>query len=191
LISGTEVAMTASRWSIAVSVIVAASGASLAAPPTGGSGNALTPGALPSATMPTGMPWPMAGAVSPSEARYPFDAQEAWIHGYFQDAPAYGGFNAFRPYNYKHVLIQSQIVAGWGLSPNMPYAQQLWRSSSQTAMCGGAAVNQLSAVETHRAVSSFATSSSTPRIVPGVVLPASAEDSVEHWPLGLGHARQH
>jgi hypothetical protein len=189
--------MAASRWSIAVSVIVAASGASLGAPPeTGDAANVPAPGVMPSATPATGMAGPMAGTVPTPEARYPFDAQDAWIHGYFQDAPAFSGFNAFRPYNYKHVLIQSQIVAGWGLSSTTPYAQQLWRSTSQTAMRGHAAVNQLSVVESHRAVSRFATSSSLPRIVPGVVIPASAvstlaEDAVEPWPLGLGGGRQH
>ena len=57
---------------------------------------------------------------------YPFDGQEPWLHGYFQEIPAYGGYNAFRPYNYKHVLSQSQTAAGWGMQPTMPYSQQFW-----------------------------------------------------------------
>src|SRR4051794_16340304 len=44
------------------------------------------------------------------EARYPFDAPSRALHGYAQDVPAFGGFNAFRPYNYKHILAQSQIA---------------------------------------------------------------------------------
>lgn len=57
---------------------------------------------------------------------YPYDAQYPWLHGYFQEIPAYGGYVSFRPYNWKHVLSQSQAAAGWGLSPTMPYSQQFW-----------------------------------------------------------------
>ncbi len=60
------------------------------------------------------------------EQRYPFDSQQNWVHGYFQDIPAYGGHVFFRPYNYKDVLSQSQTSAGWGMSPTMPYSQQFW-----------------------------------------------------------------
>lgn len=61
-----------------------------------------------------------------SEQRYPFDSQQNWVHGYFQDIPAYGGHHVFKPYNYKDVLSQSQTAAGWGERPNMPYSQQFW-----------------------------------------------------------------
>lgn len=72
-----------------------------------------------------------------TEARYCFDAQDAWIHGYFQEVPAYGGFTAFRPYNYKHVLTQSSIVSGWGMSPTLPYSQSFWRRyQSRSTMTG-------------------------------------------------------
>jgi hypothetical protein len=57
---------------------------------------------------------------------YPYDGPEPWLHGYFQEIPAYGGYAAFRPYNYKHVLSQSQAAGGWGLNPTMPYSQQFW-----------------------------------------------------------------
>lgn len=60
------------------------------------------------------------------EQRYPFDTQQQWVHGYFQELPAYGGHPVFRPYNYKHVLSQSQTAAGWGERPGMPYSQQFW-----------------------------------------------------------------
>ena len=50
-----------------------------------------------------------------AEQLYPFDAYDPWVHGYFQEIPAYSGFNFFRPYNYKHVLSQSQVAGGWGL----------------------------------------------------------------------------
>jgi hypothetical protein len=63
-----------------------------------------------------------------TEGRYPYDAPEPWTHGYFQEIPAYGGFNAFRPYNYKHVQAQSQLAAEWGLAPTAPYSQQFWRA---------------------------------------------------------------
>jgi hypothetical protein len=60
------------------------------------------------------------------EQRYPFDSQQNWVHGYFQEIPAYGGHAFYRPYNYKDVLSQSQTAAGWGMSPTMPYSQQFW-----------------------------------------------------------------
>lgn len=61
-----------------------------------------------------------------SEQRYPFDTQQNWVHGYFQELPAYGGHHVFRPYNYKDVLSQSQTAAGWGERPTMPYSNQFW-----------------------------------------------------------------
>jgi hypothetical protein len=60
------------------------------------------------------------------EQRYPFDNQQNWVHGYFQEIPAYGGHAFYRPYNYKDVLSQSQTAAGWGQSPTLPYSQQFW-----------------------------------------------------------------
>jgi len=70
-----------------------------------------------------------------SEQRYPFDTQQNWVHGYFQEIPAYGGHHVFRPYNYKDVLSQAQTAGGWGLSPTMPYSQQFWhRYQDRAAM---------------------------------------------------------
>ena len=66
------------------------------------------------------------GSEGSSEQRYPFDGQQAFVHGYFQEIPAYGGHHLFRPYNYKDVLSQSQTAAGWGERPTMPYSQQFW-----------------------------------------------------------------
>jgi hypothetical protein len=66
------------------------------------------------------------GVEASSEQRYPFDTQQKWVHGYFQEIPAYGGHPVFRPYNYKDVLSQSQTAAGWGERPGMPYSQQFW-----------------------------------------------------------------
>ena len=57
---------------------------------------------------------------------YPFDAPMPWVHGHFQEIPAYGGYGSFQPYNYKHVLSQSQAAGGWGMPPTMPYSQQYW-----------------------------------------------------------------
>lgn len=61
------------------------------------------------------------------EPLFPYDSPEPWMHGYFQEMPSYGGYSRFRPYNYKHVLSQSQVAGGWGMSANMPYSQQFWR----------------------------------------------------------------
>lgn len=66
------------------------------------------------------------GSEGASEQRHPFDTQQNWVHGYFQEIPAYGGHHLFRPYNYKDVLSQSQTAAGWGERPTMPYSQQFW-----------------------------------------------------------------
>lgn len=60
------------------------------------------------------------------EQRFPFDTQQNWVHGYYQEIPAYGGHAFFRPYNYKDILSQSQVSAGWGQSPVLPYSQQFW-----------------------------------------------------------------
>ncbi len=66
------------------------------------------------------------GSEGSMEPRYPFDTQQNFVHGYFQEIPAYGGHHLFRPYNYKDVLAQSQTAAGWGERPTMPYSQQFW-----------------------------------------------------------------
>src|SRR5579862_61244 len=71
------------------------------------------------------------------DPRYPFDAQDAWIHGYIQEVTAYGGFTAFRPYNYKHVLAQSQAAASWGMSPTAPYSQSFWHDPARRQLATG------------------------------------------------------
>ncbi len=96
-------------------------------------------GAGPATVMPAPqanvMPAPQANVVettvAPADARYCFDWQAPWLHGYTQAIPAYSGFHSFRPYNYKHILNQSQIVGSWGLSPASPYSQQYWHRAAQ------------------------------------------------------------
>lgn len=61
-----------------------------------------------------------------SDQMLPYDTQDPHHHGYYQRMPAYGGFNSFRPYNYKHALSQAQAAGSWGLPPVMPYSQQFW-----------------------------------------------------------------
>jgi hypothetical protein len=109
--------MTASSWSI---VLVAVLGAGpIDTPPVA---TLTTPIGL-SAEVPCASPVCNASG----ECRYPFDAQDAWLHGYHQEIAPYGGFNAFRPYNYKHVLTQSQIASQWGMPATAPYSQQFWQ----------------------------------------------------------------
>lgn len=67
------------------------------------------------------------------EPLYPYDSQYPWMHGYFQEIPPYAGFRAFRPYNFRHVLSQSQVSGGWGMSPKMPYSQQFWHKYQERA----------------------------------------------------------
>jgi len=75
-------------------------------------------------------PAPAQGA----EQRYPFDSREAWVHGYWQEIPSYGGHHAFKPYNYKHVLSQSQVSGGWGMSPTMPYSHEYFRRARERSI---------------------------------------------------------
>jgi hypothetical protein len=79
--------------------------------------------------------WPgYSGQGQPAETLYPFDAPQPWVHGYFQEIPAYGGFRAYRPYNYKHLLAQSQVAGGWGMSPTMPYSHEYFRRGRERAL---------------------------------------------------------
>ncbi len=63
---------------------------------------------------------------------YPFDNPEPWLHGYFQEIPAYGGFRSFQPYNYRHVFGQVQAASAWGMGA-MPYSQQFWHRYADRA----------------------------------------------------------
>jgi hypothetical protein len=107
-------------WTIVMSAVLGAGPAAVWAAPPSSTVAAPGGGSYAAATV-----TPEAGC---SEGRYPYDAADPWTHGYFQEIPAYGGFHVFRPYNYKHVLIQSQLAADWGLSPTAPYSQQFWRA---------------------------------------------------------------
>jgi hypothetical protein len=107
--------MAANCWPILVSALL---GAGPAAGPAGPISEA---------------PVEMTAAAVPCEPRFPFDCPQPWLHGYIQEIPAYAGFHAFRPYNYKHVYSQSQIAAGWGLSPLSPYSQQYWHRDRPAA----------------------------------------------------------
>ena len=64
---------------------------------------------------------------------YPFDSPEPWLHGWFQEIPAYGGYHSFRPHNYKHVLAQMEVAGRWGISPTMPYSHQWYHAFRQRA----------------------------------------------------------
>lgn len=64
---------------------------------------------------------------------YPFDSPEPWLHGFFQEIPAYGGYNTFRPHNYKHVLAQMDVAGRWGISPTMAYSHQWYHRYRQRA----------------------------------------------------------
>lgn len=81
------------------------------------------------------------------EQVYPYSAPMPWLHGYVKEIPAYGGFAVFRPYNYKHVLSQSQTAGGWGMSPTMPYSQQYWHQYQPQAAMSTAQLEQLGSAE--------------------------------------------
>ena len=120
-----------------------------------------------------------------SEQRYPFDTQQNWVHGYFQEIPAYGGHHTFRPYNYKDVLSQSQTAAGWGERPTMPYAQQFWHKyQDQAAMLK---TSQAAPIWTPQMSSRFApTQVGWMQAVPGsqIMVPTNSVPSYGH-PLAM------
>jgi len=62
---------------------------------------------------------------------FPYDQQDPWLHGFFQEVPAFGGYASFRPYNYKHSLSQSRIATSWGMPGVLPYSQQFWHRYSR------------------------------------------------------------
>lgn len=74
----------------------------------------------------------------------PFDTQEAWMHGYFQEIGAYGGYHYFRPYNYKHVFSQVDLSYRWGQPQGLPYSQQWWHRYHSRAALNPTAAMQMS-----------------------------------------------
>jgi len=64
---------------------------------------------------------------------YPFDSQYPWQHGYFQEISPYSGYHYFRPYNYRHVLSQTQTANGWGITPQLAYSQHFWNRYHEQA----------------------------------------------------------
>lgn len=74
----------------------------------------------------------------------PWDSQEAWMHGYFQEIGAYPGYSHFRPYNYKHVFSQVDLSYRWGQPSGMPYSQQWWHRYHSRAALNPAMQMQLS-----------------------------------------------
>lgn len=74
-----------------------------------------------------------AGGGGGGDQLYPFDSPEPWLHGWFQEIPAYGGYHTFRPHNYKHVLAQMEVGGRWGMSPMMPYSHQWYHPYRQRA----------------------------------------------------------
>lgn len=82
---------------------------------------------------PQGLGYPGVISNGGGDELYPYDQQDPWLHGYFQEIPAYGGYAHFRPYNYRHVLAQTQAAAGWGLSKTMPYSHQYWQQYHERA----------------------------------------------------------
>jgi len=100
--------------------------------PSSADGSSPTPVTPYSNGLPVGIPETTGGIYGEPLQRY--DAPYPWMHGYVQEIPAYEGYAAFRPYNYKHVFAQSQAAGGWGMSPTMPYAQQFWHRYRKRAL---------------------------------------------------------
>lgn len=115
------------------------------------------------------------------EQRYPFDNQQNWTHGYFQEIPAYGGHTFYRPYNYKDILSQSQTAAGWGASPVLPYSQQFWHRYNDQATMLKLSQNETTPGETStlHAYGMLRPASSTSQ-QPNAYLPSTAVPA-DHW----------
>ncbi len=79
----------------------------------------------------------------------PFDTQEAWMHGYFQEFGAYNGHQYFRPYNYKHVFAQVDLAYRWGQPQGLPYSQQWWHRYQTRAAITPSVQNQMSQAHAH------------------------------------------
>jgi hypothetical protein len=62
---------------------------------------------------------------------YNYDHYNPWVHGYWQELPAFGGYAYFRPYNYRHVYVQSEVAANWGSTATMPYSQEYYRRARE------------------------------------------------------------
>lgn len=104
----------------------------------GGGGMMLSPGAASgswSAGSGPGNPYDAVsmGGGGGGDQLYPFDSPEPWLHGWFQEIPAYGGYHTFRPHNYKHVIAQMDVAGRWGISPVMPYSHQWYHPFRQRA----------------------------------------------------------
>lgn len=67
------------------------------------------------------------------DPRFPFDSQYPWQHGYFQEISPYSGYHYFKPYNYRHVLSQTQTANGWGITPQLAYSQHFWNRYQEQA----------------------------------------------------------
>ncbi|MDB5387468.1 MAG: hypothetical protein JWM11_3114 [Planctomycetaceae bacterium] len=67
-------------------------------------------------------------AFGTGDPTYPYDYEPNWMHGYYQDIPAYHGHHFFRPYNYKHVFPQTQAAAAWGIPPQLPISHPNFNS---------------------------------------------------------------
>ena len=67
------------------------------------------------------------------DPRFPFDSQYPWQHGYFQEISPYSGYHYFKPYNYRHVLSQTQTANGWGITPQLAYSQRFWNRYHEQA----------------------------------------------------------
>ncbi|MFP6762282.1 MAG: hypothetical protein VB858_01650 [Planctomycetaceae bacterium] len=74
-----------------------------------------------------------AGGGGCGDQLYPYDSPEPWLHGYFQELPAYAGHAAFRPHNYKHILAQLQTASRWGIPTSMPVSHQWYHRYRQRA----------------------------------------------------------
>ncbi len=106
--------------------------------PGGGGGMEFSPGAASGSWSAGGGPGNPYDAVSMGgggggDQLYPFDSPEPWLHGWFQEMPAYGGYHTFRPHNYKHVVAQMDVAGRWGISPVMPYSHQWYHPFRQRA----------------------------------------------------------
>lgn len=80
---------------------------------------------------------PMAASASSQSQLYPYDQQDPWLHGQHQRVPSYGGYNSFRPHNYRHVIPQGQIATNWGATQGLSYSHQFFNRYRSNYLNGG------------------------------------------------------
>lgn len=127
------------RWntSLICSVFVVTVGGLMATPTQAQNGDCLSCGDNVNFSGGSQMNGLAAGDGFVQEQLYPYDQQDPWLHGQYQRVPSYGGYNSFRPHNYRHIVPQAQIAANWGATEGLSYSHQFYNRYRRNFLDGG------------------------------------------------------